>query len=93
MQSPRVQESILEQISAFLNSVGTQKDSFQKQALTANVATALLISTKVLNGETSAAAGKLQSANAEKALQSMLHASTPLLTSCQRLTRPVVVCC
>lgn len=74
LQSPRIQESILEQVSGFLTSMAAQKDPAQKAALTANVALALLIALKVMNGEAMLPSCNLQSATVEKTLQQMLHA-------------------
>lgn len=73
LQSPRIQESILGQISTFLTSTAAQKDPAQKAALTANIALALLITLKVANGEASSPATNIQSATVEKTLQDMLH--------------------
>lgn len=73
LQSPRIQESILGQISTFLTSTAAQKDPVQKAALTANIALALMITLKVTNGEGPSPAMNIQSATAEKTLQEMLH--------------------
>lgn len=73
LQSPKIQDSILEQLSTFLSSMAAQKDPAQKAALTANVALAVLIALKVANGEGKYPACTLQSATAEKTLQQMLH--------------------
>lgn len=73
LQSPKIQESILEQVSTFLSSMAAQKDPATKAALTANVALAVLIALKVTNGEGKTPACTLQSATAEKTLQQMLH--------------------
>lgn len=81
VQSPRIQESILEQISTFLSSMAAQKDPAQKAALTANVALALLVALKVTNGEGITPARQLQSATAERTLQQMLHVSVQGCTS------------
>lgn len=74
LQSPKIQDSILEQLSTFLSSMAAQKDPAQKAALTANVALAVLIALKVANGESRISACTLQSATSEKTLQQMLNA-------------------
>jgi hypothetical protein len=73
LQSPRIQDSVLEQINSFLTSPTVQKSTAQKAALSANVALALLITSKVLTGQVKGLEGKLQSANAEKNIQNILH--------------------
>lgn len=75
LQSPRIQDSILEQVNAFLTSPAVQKSVVQKTALSANVALALLVTCKVLTGQVNGLEGKLQSANAEKNMQNLLHVS------------------
>ncbi|KAF4556724.1 Hypothetical protein D9617_1g086030 [Elsinoe fawcettii] len=74
LQSPRVQGSILEQISNFMASISASpKDPARRAAINVNIAAALLLATKVLQGQTVGAAGKFQSASAEKTMQSILH--------------------
>ncbi|KAG9762722.1 HEAT repeat protein-like protein, partial [Aureobasidium melanogenum] len=73
LQSPRIQDSILEQVNAFLTSPAVQKSVVQKTALSANIALALLVTCKVLTGQVKGLEGKLQSANAEKNMQNLLH--------------------
>ncbi|KAG9830526.1 HEAT repeat protein-like protein, partial [Aureobasidium melanogenum] len=73
LQSPRIQDSILEQVNAFLTSPAVQKSVVQKTALSANVALALLVTCKVLTRQVKGLEGKLQSANAEKNMQNLLH--------------------
>ena len=75
LQSPRIQDSILEQINSFLTSPSVQKSVAQKTALSANIALALLVTCKVLTGHVKGLDGKLQSANAEKNMQNLLHVS------------------
>jgi hypothetical protein len=50
-----------------------QKSVPQKTALSANIALALLVTSKVLTGHVRGLEGKLQSANAEKNMQNLLH--------------------
>lgn len=97
LQSPRVQESMLEQLSTHLSSSTAQKDPARKSAVAANVATALLLTVRVLHNQMSSPAGNLQSATAEKSLQSMLHVSRLHLSIIpsysSMLTRALVLHC
>ena len=77
LQSPRIQGSLLEQLSTFLVSAATHKDPARRSAVAVNIAVTLLLMVKVLHGQTTSPAGNLQSATAEKALQSMLHVRPP----------------
>ncbi|USW49460.1 Putative armadillo-like helical protein [Septoria linicola] len=72
LQSPKVQESTLEQIAASMGA-NLQKDPVRKIAITANVALALSTALRVATGDIGSAKGNLQSANTEKTLQSLLH--------------------
>jgi len=74
LQSPRIQGSIMEQIASYLApSTASQKDPARRSAITANVASAFLLTAKVLVGQSLSPAGTFQSATAEKALQTLLH--------------------
>ncbi|KAL2351407.1 HEAT repeat protein-like protein [Cryomyces antarcticus] len=73
LQAPRVQESILEQMSSFLSASSLQRDPARKTAMTVNVATALLSSLKVAVNETQSAAGDLRNPATERAIQDLLH--------------------
>ncbi|PNS14448.1 Pof6 interactor protein 1 [Sphaceloma murrayae] len=74
LQSPRVQGSILEQISGFMSSISASpKDPARRAAIHVNIAAALLLSTKVLQGQALGSSGKFQSATAEKIMQSIFH--------------------
>lgn len=72
LQSPRVQESTLEQMASSMGA-NLQKDPVRKVAITANVALALSTALRVATGDIGSAKGNLQSANTEKSLQSLLH--------------------
>ncbi|KAF2156259.1 HEAT repeat protein-like protein [Myriangium duriaei CBS 260.36] len=75
LQSPRVQGSILEQILSYVSSItASPKDpAARRAAVNVNVAAALLLSTKVLQGQTVGLTGTFQSSSAEKVMQSVLH--------------------
>ncbi|KAK8212663.1 HEAT repeat protein-like protein [Phyllosticta capitalensis] len=73
LQTPKVQESLLEQIQSFLSAGTLVRDPARKAAMTVNIATALLGALKVANKETSSPPGDLKSAAVEKALQELLH--------------------
>lgn len=73
LQTPKVQISVLEQISSSLGSAASQKDNSRKSAITVNVALALLTACKVASGETGSAKGELKNQKTEKAFQSLLH--------------------
>ncbi|OQN95971.1 hypothetical protein B0A48_17914 [Cryoendolithus antarcticus] len=73
LQTPKVQESVLEQVSASLSSSSLQKDPARKAAITVNIALALYLSLRVTTGDTGSTKGSLQSAQAEKVLQDILH--------------------
>lgn len=76
LQSSRVQESILEQMSTFLNAEHLQRDPGRKAAMAVNVVTALLATLKVAAGETHLSAGDLRSPSVEKALHEQLNVRT-----------------
>lgn len=73
LQSPKVQESSLEQLSLYLNAKALSRDPGRKAAITINIALALLNTLKVNAGETNASAGSLKSAAVEKCLDDSLR--------------------
>ncbi|GME34728.1 Armadillo-like helical protein [Neofusicoccum parvum] len=73
LQTPKVQESILEQITSFMSANSLQRDPARKAAMTVNIAAALLGALKVANKETLSAAGDLKGQAVEKVMQEMLH--------------------
>ena len=76
LQSPRIQSTILEQISSFMStSVESPRDPARRAAINVNVAAALLLSVKVLQGHTIGSMGRFQSPTAEKTMRSILHVS------------------
>jgi len=75
LQTPKVQESMLEQMSSSLNSSALQKDPARKTAISTNVATALLATLRVATGESGTFKGSISSTQAENALQRLLRAS------------------
>lgn len=73
LQSPRVQESALEQITTSLTANTLQKDPARKAAITVNVALALMSLCSVAIGETGAVKGDLRNTATEKGLTTLLH--------------------
>ena len=77
LQSIKVQESMLEQLSTFLSAKSLQRDPGRKAAISVNIALALLGALKVTMGETLASPGDLKSAAVEKCLDELLRVSFP----------------
>jgi hypothetical protein len=75
LQTPKVQESMLEQMSASLSAQALQKDPARKTAISTNVTTALLATLRVATGESGSFKGSIASTQAENALQNLLRAS------------------
>lgn len=75
LQTPKVQESMLEQMSSSLSSQALQKDPARKTAISTNVTTALLATLRVATGESGTFKGSIASTQAENALQSLLRSS------------------
>ena len=73
LQSPKVQESSLEQLSVYLSVKALSRDPGRKAAITINIALALLNVLKVNAGETTASTGSLKSAAVEKCLDDSLR--------------------
>ncbi|EME47591.1 hypothetical protein DOTSEDRAFT_41967 [Dothistroma septosporum NZE10] len=73
LQSPKVQDSTLQQIASSMNASILQKDPARKVALAANVALALSMALRVTTGDIGSARGELKSMQAEKGLQALLH--------------------
>ncbi|KAH7058880.1 HEAT repeat protein-like protein [Macrophomina phaseolina] len=73
LQTPKVQESILEQITSFMSAGSLQRDPARKAAMTVNIAVALLGALKVANKETLSSPGDLKGQAVEKVMQEMLH--------------------
>lgn len=73
LQSPKVQDSTLEQIASSLGAISLQKDPARKIAITANMALALSTALRVATGDLGSIKGELKSVQAEKGLQSLLH--------------------
>ncbi len=70
---PKIQESILEQITTFLAAGSLQRDPGRKAAMNVNVATALLTAMKVAAKETKAPRGDVSDPAVEKLLSEMLR--------------------
>ncbi|KAF2002451.1 ARM repeat-containing protein [Amniculicola lignicola CBS 123094] len=73
LQTPKIQESILEQIASFLSANSLQRDSNRKSAMMVNIAYALLSALKVAVKETRSAPGSLKGLAVEKVMQDLLH--------------------
>lgn len=83
LQTPKVQESILEQISSFLSANSLQRDPARKAAMIINIALALLSALKVAVKETRSASGDLKGPAVEKVMQDLIHV-------CISSDRPIV---
>ncbi|PSN70656.1 ARM repeat-containing protein [Corynespora cassiicola Philippines] len=73
LQTPKIQESILEQLTSFLAGSSLQRDTSRKAAMMANIAYALLATLKVSVKETRSTPGDLKSPAVEKVMQDLLH--------------------
>lgn len=73
LQSPKVQEFILEQLLTLLSAGSLQRIPGRKAAVAINTAMALLGALKVAVGETAAEAGDLKHPSVEKGLQTLLR--------------------
>lgn len=73
-QTPKVQESLLEQMMSSLSSSTLQKDPARRSAIAVNIALALLTACKVPIGELGVARGSLRNQSTERAMQALLHA-------------------
>lgn len=72
LQTPKIQESILEQMTSFLSASSLQRDTHRKAAMVANIAYALLSALKVAVRETRCVPGDLKSAAVEKVMLQLL---------------------
>ena len=77
LQTARIQESILEQMTSFLSASSLQRDINRKTAMMVNIAYAVLSALKVAVKETRSAPGSLKGPAVEKVMQDLLHVSTP----------------
>ena len=82
LQSPSIQEGVLEQLASCLSSGTLQRDPGRKAALNANAAMALLGALKVAVGETVAELGNLRHPTVERCLQELLRVSIFTVTEC-----------
>ncbi|KAF1946540.1 HEAT repeat protein-like protein [Clathrospora elynae] len=73
LQTARIQESILEQMTSFLSASSLQRDINRKTAMMVNIAFAVLSALKVAVKETRSAAGSLKGPAVEKVMQDLLH--------------------
>lgn len=81
LQSPKVQEGVLEQLATFLSSKSLDRNPGRRAAVTANIAVALLGALKVAVRETLAEAGDLRHPTVEKYLQEILQVSQSLIST------------
>lgn len=77
LQSAKVQEAVLEQLTSYVLSPVLQRDPGRKAAVTVNTAMALLGALKVAVGETAAEQGDLRHPAIEQCLQDILRVSEP----------------
>ncbi|KAL2263736.1 hypothetical protein VTK26DRAFT_5380 [Humicola hyalothermophila] len=70
---PKVQESVLEQVTTFVAAGSLQRDPGRKAAINVNVATALLSILRVAVKETKSSAGDVTNAAVEKLIQELLR--------------------
>lgn len=75
LQDPKIQESMLEQLTSSLSAKSLQRDPGRKAAITVNIALALLGTMKVAMNETLALPGELKHPAVEKCLDYILHVS------------------
>lgn len=75
LQTARIQESILEQMTSFLSAGSLQRDINRKTAMMVNIAYAVLSALKVAVKETRSAPGSLKGPAVEKVMQDLLHVS------------------
>jgi len=73
LQTARIQESIIEQLTSFLVDGNLQRDPARRAAITVNIVTALLNAFKVAAKETSLPYGDLRSEAVLKATRDLLH--------------------
>ncbi|RYN32302.1 Pof6 interactor protein 1 [Alternaria tenuissima] len=73
LQTARIQESILEQMTSFLSASSLQRDINRKTAMMVNIAYAVLSALKVAVKETRSAPGSLKGPAVEKVMQDLLH--------------------
>ncbi|KAF2263668.1 ARM repeat-containing protein [Lojkania enalia] len=73
LQTPKIQESILEQMTSFLSANSLHRDTNRKTAMMVNIAYALLSALKVAVKETRSTPGDLKSSAVEKVMQELLH--------------------
>ncbi|KAF2742928.1 HEAT repeat protein-like protein [Sporormia fimetaria CBS 119925] len=73
LQTPKIQESILEQMRSFLSATSLQRETHRKMAMMVNIAYGLLSALKVTVRETRCTPGNLQAAAVERVIQELLH--------------------
>jgi hypothetical protein len=91
LQTPKIQESILEQITSFLSANTLQRDIHRKSAMMVNIAYALLGALKVAVKETRSSPGDLKGSAVEKVIQELLHVSSSKSVDRETLTCQVFI--
>jgi hypothetical protein len=92
LQAPRVQESILEQLSSFLSDNNLQRDPARRAAMSVNIGTALFLALKVAVRETSLPPGDLRTEGVAKAMRELLRVSIGITIDIQLLMVRRVSC-
>lgn len=78
LQSPKVQESSVEQIATLLSANSLNRNPGRKSAMTVNISVALLYALQVAVKETSFTPGSLKYPATEKIMQELLQVCLPL---------------
>jgi len=81
LQSPKVQEAMLEQMVTFIASQTLQREPGRRAAITVNITLALLGALKVALGETTAGSGDLKHQAIEECLRNLLRVSRDCIAS------------
>ena len=82
LQTPKVQEILLEQMATFLASTSLQKDPGRKAAVTINAVMALLCAIKVAVGEIMAEKGDIKTQIVERTFIEILRVSSFFKIEC-----------
>lgn len=80
LQSPKVQESSVEQIATLLSAQSLNRNPGRRSAMTVNIAVALLLTLKIAVKETPSAPGSLRYPATEKVMQELIQVSRSFRT-------------
>ena len=75
LQTIRIQESVLEQVSSFMSGPNLHKYPARKAAITVNIAVALLFSLKCASKAADIGSAKFGASSVEKSIQDLTHVS------------------